>query len=502
MRVLRRLGLLAALFGALAAPAAATTLRIGLVADPDTLDPEASGSFVALQITGAICDKLLDIDPDLNYVPVLATGWQWSNDRKALTVKLRQGLTFHDGEKFDAAAVKWNFARYQTSPASRRIKQLQPITGVSAVDPETVRFELSAPYAPLLMLLADRPGMMLAPQATAAAGDKPTESPSCLGPYSFVRRVAQDRIYLRRNANYWDPSKVGFDEVQFVSMPDANLRLIGLRTGQLDLIERVAPTDLDTVRADQKLKIVSKPGLGYQVLQFNLNNGPAANNPIGRDPLVREAFEASIDREALNQVVFNGAYAPDNQPEPIGGTYFDPNFPVPHRDVDRAKALLKQAGQPHPSFTLRIANDPVGVQIGEVLQSMSAEAGFDMKVQPMEAVSLFDAADRGDFQAVFAIWSGRPDPDQNISIWVASDGFLNRGLYKNARLDTLLAQATTTIDTVERVKLYREAAAIYLKDRPYLFLYHYNWLWAASAKLSGFVPYPDGVIRVRGMHPE
>jgi peptide/nickel transport system substrate-binding protein len=285
-------------------------------------------------------------------------------------------------------------------------------------------------------------------------------------------------------------------------VPDASLRAIGLRTGQLDLIERLAPTDLDAVRSDSRLKVVSKPGLGYQVLQFNLNNGPASNNPIGRSALVREAFEASIDRNVLNQVVFNGQYIPDNQPEPVSGTYFDPDFPVPARDVERAKALLKEAGEPHPSFTLRIANDPVGVQIGEVLQSMSAEAGFDMKVQPMEAVSLFNAADRGDFQAVFAIWSGRPDPDQNISIWVASDGFLNRGLYKNPELDALLAKATATIDVPERVKLYRQAAGIYLKDRPYLFLYHYMWQWGASAKLSGFVPYPDGVIRVRGMRLE
>ena len=287
----------------------------------------------------------------------------------------------------------------------------------------------------------------------------------CLGPYTFVRRVAQDRIFLRRAANYWDPAKVGFDELQFVTVPDASLRLIGLRTGQLDLIERVAPTDLETLRGDPRLRLVSKPGLGYQLLQFNLDHGPAADNPLGKNALVREAFEALIDRKALNDVVFAGAYMPDNQPEPVGGTYYDPAFPVPGRDVARAKALLRQAGVQHPGFTLRIANDPVGVQIGEVLQSMSAEAGFDMKVQPMEAVSwLFDAADRGDFQAIFAIWSGRPDPDQNILIWVASDGFLNRGLYKNAALDGLLARASATIDTAERVRLYRQAAAIYLRS--------------------------------------
>jgi peptide/nickel transport system substrate-binding protein len=493
------LGVLAA--HAFVPPAAgAATLRVGMAADVDTLDPAISGSFISLQITGAMCDKLVDIDPQLNYVPRLATSWQWSDDRRALTVKLRPGVVFQDGEPFDAEAVKWNFNRYQTSPQSKRITQLKPISDVTVIDPLTVRFDLSAPYAPLLMLLADRPGMMMAPQATAAAGENVTDHPVCAGPYQFVRRIAQDRIILQRNPHYWDPSQIGFDEVQFVTVPDASLRLTGLRTGQLDLIERVAPTDIDTLHQDSQLKLVTEPGLGYQLLQFNLNNGPMSNNPIGRDPRVREAFEDSIDRDAINQVVFSGQYAANNQPEPIGGTYFDPDFPVPHRDVARAKALLQQAGHPHVTFTLQVPNDPISSQIAEVMQSMSAEAGFDMKVQLMESVSLAAAADQGNFQASISIWSGRPDPDQNISIWVASNGFLNRGQYKNPQLDALLAKATATIDTAERVNLYRQAAAIYLKDRPFLFLYHYTWLWGATTKLAGFVPNPDGVIRVRGMH--
>ena len=480
--------------------ASATTLRIGMTSDPDTLDPAGSGSFISLQITGAMCDKLIDTDPDLNYVPMLATEWHWSDDNRALTVKLRPGVVFQDGEKFDAEAVKWNFNRYQTSPQSKRVSQLKPITGVTVIDPLTVRFELSEPYAPLLMLLADRPGMMMAPRATVEAGLNVTDHPVCAGPYQFVRRIAQDRIILQRSSNYWDPSKVGFDEVDFVTIPDGSLRLTSLRTGQLDLIERVSPTDLDTLRSDPHLKLISEPGLGYQTLQFNLNRGPMSDNPISRDPLVREAFEASIDREVINEVVFSGQYSANNQPEPLGGTYYDPDFPVPHRDVERAKALLKQAGHPHVTFTLNVPNDPVTAQIAEVMQSMSAEAGFDVKVQLMEAVSLFAAADRGEFQANFSIWSGRVDPDQNISIWVASNGFLNRGQYSNPQLDALLQKATATIDKDQRVSLYRQAAAIYLKDRPYLFLYHYTWLWGATAKLAGFIPNPDGVIRVRGMH--
>jgi peptide/nickel transport system substrate-binding protein len=479
--------------------AAAATLRIGMADDPDTLDPAGSASFISLQITGAMCDKLIDISPRLDYVPELATEWHWSPDNRALTITLREGAVFQNGEPFDAEAVKWNIDRYRTSPMSKRVAQLKPIKSVTAVDSHTVRFDLSEPYAPLLMMLADRPGMMMAPKATEAAGDNVGAHPVCVGPYEFVRRVVQERVVLRRSANYWNPSQVLVDEVHFFAIPDASLRLTNLRAGQLDLIERVAPTDLDTLRGDPRLKLVSNPALGFQLMAFNLTRGALSESPIGRDPRVREAFEASIDRETINQVVFAGQYIPDNQPEPVGGIFFDPDHPVPHRDLARAKALLKEAGLERVAFTLLVSNDPITTQVAQVMQSMSAEAGFDLKLQVMEAVSLTQAADRGEFQATMNIWSGRVDPDQNIAIWVACDGFLNRGRYCSPPLDKLLGDATRTTETAERARLYRQAAAIYLKDRPVLFLYHYTWLWGTSAKLQGFTPYPDGVIRVKGM---
>jgi peptide/nickel transport system substrate-binding protein len=478
----------------------AATLRIGLQDDPDTMDPALSGSFVARVAMAGMCDTLIDVDQKLNYIPSLATSWQWSADGRALTMHLRQGITFQNGEPFNADAVKWNITRYQTMPASRRVAELKPVAGVNVLDPEAVRFDLSHPYAPLLSVLADRPGMMLAPKASAAEGANVAAHPVCLGPYEFVRRMAQDRIVLQRAANYWDPSKQGFDEVDYVTMPDPSVRLSNLRAGALDLIERVAPTDLPTIRSDTRLRIVSSVALGYSLLSINVGNGPMAQNPLGQNPLVREAFEDSIDRDALNQVVFSGAYIPDSQPEAPNSPYYDPDFPTPPRDVAKAKALLQQAGVPHPTFTLLVPNDPINGQVAQVLQSMADEAGFDMKLQVMDGAALTGQAQAGNYQMTMNIWSGRPDPDQNVSIWLACDGFLDRGKYCNPSLDKLLAAASATNDATKRAALYRQAAAIYLKDRPFLFLYHYTWLWGTTAKLQGFTPYPDGVIRLNGMH--
>src|SRR5260221_11807967 len=178
-------------------PATASgTLRIALQEDPDVLDPAQGVSFVGRVVFAGLCDKLIDIDQSLAYVPQLATEWTWSADNLALTMKLRPDVVFHDGTKFDAAAVKANIERYKSAPESKRKTELKQVSSVEIVDPATLRFVLSEPYAPLLGILSDRAGMMISPAALAAQGDKISNNLVCAGPYRFVQRVAQDRIVL------------------------------------------------------------------------------------------------------------------------------------------------------------------------------------------------------------------------------------------------------------------------------------------------------------------
>ena len=139
-----------------ALPVSAQTLRFGLAEDPDVLDPTLARTFVGRIVFASLCDKLVDIDEKLNIVPQLATSWEWSADRKALTLKLRPGVTFHDGEKLDAAAVKFNIERHKTMAGSNRRGELAPVSTVDVVDPQTVRINLSAPFSPLLAALTDR----------------------------------------------------------------------------------------------------------------------------------------------------------------------------------------------------------------------------------------------------------------------------------------------------------------------------------------------------------
>ncbi len=277
------------------APASAQTLRVGLGEDPDLLDPTLARSRVGRIIFAALCDKLVDIDRNLAIVPQLATEWSWIDDNKALIIKLRRGVTFHDGEKFDAAAAKFNIERHLNLPGSNRKAEISAVQAAEIIDDHTVKLVLSQPFAPLLAALSDRAGMMVSPKA--ARDSEFAARPVCSGPYKFVERVAQDRIVLARFSDYWNKDVVHFDRIVFLPIADSAVRLANLQAGSLDLIERVDPTNVETVKKDPRLKFADTSGLAYTGITINLNNGPKSKNPLA-DPRVREALELSIDRAA------------------------------------------------------------------------------------------------------------------------------------------------------------------------------------------------------------
>jgi peptide/nickel transport system substrate-binding protein len=471
------------------------TLRIGLNEDPDALDPATGGTFVGRIVFAATCDKLIDLDPRAQFIPQLATSWQWSPDALALTLTLRDGVRFQDGELLDAEAVRATIQRYRTAPESQRKGELGPVSAIEVVDPHTVRFRLSKPYAPLVAVLADRAGMILAPKAMASLGTRIADVLPCAGPFRLTERIAQDRIVVDRFPGYWNASSINLDRIIYQPIPDTTVRLTDLRAGQLDMVERLGPTDVVNVKADPHLRLLSATALAYYALSINL----AADGPLAHDSRVRAALEAAIDRRALNQVVMDGRFTPSNQFEAPGSRFWNPQRPVPPRDLARARALLAEAASPHPSFMLITGNSPVEVQVGEVLQSMAGEAGFDIKLRAMEANALVAAAKSGAYQAALVLWSGRADPDGNVAIWLACDGFVNWGKYCNPRFDALLAQARGETDLRQRQALYRQLTDIYLEDRPVMVLYHVTWLWAVSDKVSDFIPAADGMIRPQGI---
>jgi peptide/nickel transport system substrate-binding protein len=489
--------LLASLLLAAAPATAETVLRIGLNDDPDALDPTISRAYVGRLVFAALCDKLFDVTPDLKIVPQLATSYEWAADNRSVTLRLRSGVKFHDGEPFNAEAVRFNIDRHLTMAGSFRKSEIGDIKSVDVVNDLTVRLNLSQPLVPLLAALTDRAGMMISPKAAKELGDKFGTRPVCAGPFKFVERIAQGKIVLQKFADYWDKANVHLDRVEFVPITDSTARLASLRSGDLQMIERVSPTDLAQIRADNRLKVVGVPELGFQVIRLNVANGPKSKALA--DVRVRQAIDLAIDRAALVQAVFNDEYIAGNQFVSPSSAYYNKKFPVKPRDVARAKQLLREAGQPNPTFTLILPPERDRQEAAQVIQAMLAEAGITMALQTQENVTMLEAGKRGDFEAYFTFWSGRPDPDGNIFTHYACKGAQNDSHYCNAEFDALVTKARQVADPAQRKQLYDKATELLLRDVPALHLWHRRVFTGLNARVEGFTPHPDGIIRVKGL---
>jgi peptide/nickel transport system substrate-binding protein len=478
----------------------AQTLRIGLAEDPDVLDPTLARTFVGRLVFSALCDKLFDLDEKLNIVPMLAVSHEWSADNKTLTLKLRQGVTFHDGEKFDAAAVKFNLERHKNMPGSNRRGELAPVASVDVVDAQTVRINLSAPFAPLMAVLTDRAGMMVSPKAAAAAGEKFGANPVCSGPFKFVERVAQDRMVLERYPGYWNKGAIHFERITYLPIVDSTVRLANLRAGQLDFIERMAGSDVAGLKSDSRFKIAKIVEIGYYGITINVaKSDQAQKNPLGKDARVREAFELALDRDGIVQVAMDGEAETGNQWVAPSNRYYGKSAPAPKRDIARAKKLLAEAGVPNPSFTLMTPTTSDAQRIAQVVQAMAKEAGFDVKIQSTEFATSINLADKGQFEAYVLAWSGRADPDGNLHSQLSCGGPTNYSGFCSKEVDALITETRVNLDPAKRAAAYDKIAALIQKERPIVYMFHRHWLWAHSAKLSGLRTVPDGMVRVQGL---
>ncbi len=491
--------ILAALAAFAVTQASAQTLRIGLRQDPDLLDPTLGSSYVGRIVFSGICDKLFDIDEKLNIVPVLASSYEWK-DPTHLLIRLRDGVKFHDGEKLDAEAVKYKLNRDLTAKGSMRRGEVNSIDTIEVVDPLTVLLTLKAPSSPLLAQLTDRAGIMISPKATEAAGDKFGLHPVCAGPFEFESRVAQDKIVLKRFPGYWDPGAIHFDQVIYQPNVNATARLANLQAGALDIVEYIIPTDVETVKKDPKLRIVTNPSLAYTGISINVANGAAANTPLGQNKLIRQALELSIDRDALVQVVFNNMNSATAQANPRSSPYYVESLKPPGRDVAKAKALLAQAGVKTPvTVVMTITNETDIQQASEVIQSMAREVGFDIKIRSMEFASSLQAAYAGDFEAYLIGWSGRADPDGNLWQMMHDTGTFNYGHYKNADVDKALDDARTVASVEQRRAFYGKFWERERDDLPLIYLWAPANIVGMKASVTGFVQVPDGLIRLQGV---
>lgn len=495
-------------FGDPADPAAVKsggTLTVALSADPDKLDPTLSRSLYSRYVFHTMCEKLYDLGPDAKIKPQLATALPTiSPDGLSLTIPLREGVKFADGGTLDSAAVKLSINRGLTLAGSGRKSELGPISSIETPDPKTVVIKLSKPFAPLTAALADRAGMVLSPTAVEKLGANFSTAPVCAGPFKFASRVAQNSIKVVKDPLYYDAAKVHLDAIEYRIITDSSIRSANLRSGDAQIADSLSSQDAPTLQKDSSLTVLQSQSLGYQGLTINIGNATGIGNPtkqldtpIAKDARIRQALEASIDREALVKSIFNGLNTVACSPiSPKSEFSSDAAQACPAHDPAKAKELLGQAGVSTPyKVTMITSNNPDSLRLAQALQAMVKEGGFELIIKPVEYASLLDQQDRGDFELLQLGWSGRVDPDANIFNFVGSEGSQNVAGYNSPEVDKLLTDARQSKDKAQRVQLYGQVVAKLQQDDPLIYLYRQRNLTGVTKKVLGVQTYPDGVIR-------
>ncbi|RDI62831.1 peptide/nickel transport system substrate-binding protein [Nocardia pseudobrasiliensis] len=481
-------------------------LVMGLSNEPDKLDPTTSSSLYTRYVMSSMCEKLYDNDAAGKLVPQLATDLPTvSSDGLTVTIPVRTGIKFADGTAFDAAAVQKSLQRHLTMKTSQRTSEMGPIASIEAEGSAAVVIKYKKPFAPITAALADRAGMIMSPTEIEKSGDHFSDHPVCVGPFKFVKRVPQTSIVVERDPLYYDARKVHLDTITYRIMADANIRASNLRSGDIQVADTISPQDVDALEKDSGLHLLQSRALGFRGIYLNIGNvdgvgKPAKpiDTPLAKDPRVREALSLSIDRASLVDTVFNNWYEPTCSPVVPQSTYATPAATdCPAYDPHRSKQLLAEAGVQLPYHVkLQVQNSPDQLRYAQALQASIAEGGFALDVQPTEYATMLDVQKRGTYEALLLGWSGRIDPDANITRFMVTGSSGNYSGYSSPALDDLLGRAGRITDTEQRAKLYEQAVQAIQKDNPYIYTYRERLLTVHSTRVTGVEMYPDGVVRL------
>jgi peptide/nickel transport system substrate-binding protein len=395
------------------------SLTYGAANLPSRLDPHRSSNGFDQNWLAPVYERLIDQTPDAELIPGLATEWEFV-DQLTFEMKLREGVTFHDGTPFNAEAVKINIERAKNDPESGLFAYLEPVATVEVVDDLTVRFILSKPDSTLPNQLATRPGMMASP-AAIATDNLDTEMVGT-GMFTFVEYRDGDRAIFERNEDYWgEPAKL--QRLELVYMVDPTTRANALVSGQVD----AAPIDPNDVAQVEGAGFDVQFGEGVTLWHLFVNR---TLSEFG-DVRVRQAMEHAVDHQALVDLLIQGYGKPSQQWVPEGTPYWNEDYAFPHYEYDpeRARELLAEAGLPDGfSFELLVPNSASFVRLAEILQQQYAEVGIDVTLRQIDASESSDIFFvRKEGQVLLAAAPGRVDPAELVQIYFNPTSFSNPG---------------------------------------------------------------------------
>ncbi|WP_165875483.1 ABC transporter substrate-binding protein [Microbacterium sp. PI-1] len=427
-------------------------LTFGYFEPATSLDPQEGTSSQDLPWLLPVYESLFSYSADGDVAPGLAETWELSDT--TLTMTLHEGLTFHDGTILDAAAVVSNIERGKNLPTSSIVADLATIATVEAQDDLTVVFTLTEPDAALPAKLADRAGMMVSPSAFED-GTNLAISPDGAGPWKLVEYSPGDRLVVERFDGYWNPDAVELQQLTIRLIDDDDTRLNAVRAGEVD-VAQISAAQVQLASADQTLEVRTDPALAIDHIGLNIAMPPFD------DPLVREAINYAIDREALLEGLYRGTGTIAWQPFPPDYFASNPDLEEMYPyNPEKAKELLDEAGYPDGfTFDFKTNNQPFRVQATEAIAAMLADIGIDSNIIPLEGPALLDEFYyQQAVSAYFTPWGGRADPSQTLDNLFGPDGLNNPAKITDSDLETLLTEARESGDRDQRTTLFQEASA-------------------------------------------
>lgn len=462
---------------------------------PGTLDPHLVNTAFANVPLFLIFDRLIHQAPEGDPEPGLATAWEFSDDGLKLTLKLREGVSFHDGTPFDAEAVRINIDHAQNAEGSFVRNELTAVESVQVIDPLTVVLNLSIPDVGLILKLGDRAGAMSSPASLAAGtnGEKPvgTGMMEIDGEYQVGVQ-----LNFKRYENYWDPSVQKLAGLQMTFLTDTAAALNAVRSGVADA-SLIREAEIE-IAESAGLQVHLSYDLGYG--NFNLN---PANAPALADQNVRLAMNLAIDRQGLVDGLLFGYGKVTNQPFPSGYFAHNPDVPLYDFDPEEAKRLLTEAGYPD-GFDLEITSvpTPASVRVAEALANQLGAIGINATVVQVEAAVLGQmiTVDQTT-QAVSLRWTGRPDPTSTIDLLYMPGGSQNPGgLVTERALQLHQAQKVET-DLAKRTVLLRELMAEFVENPPATQIVLFETVAAnvSTDQVLGLQNWVSGKIEFRGV---
>jgi ABC-type transport system substrate-binding protein len=447
-------------------------------------DPTKSTSSRDHQYLWTIYDSLLRFNRQtLVPEPGLVTKWELP-DPLTLVLHLREGVTFQDGTPFNADAVKFNIERAKADDSTVK-SDFAFVATVDATDALTATLHLSQPDAALLTALSDKGGMMVSP-TEVAKGDIGT-NPVGTGPWSFESQDPGATFVVKKYADYWDKETPRVDRIEFRVIGEPATASNAIRSGEVDMVTNVQASEAQALQGEG-FNVITSAGLETVILIFNVNKKPLD------DPKVREAISLAVDREDLVKTIEFDRATPTVAILPSEHWAYPKNLSVPKRDVEKAKALLAEAGYPDGVDFEMIAHTTTYDQRRiEEVQAKLAEANIRVKITQLDlATNALRFYNDQEFNAMLADFGGRPDPGTAYSVLFSSKGFLNPGKFNTPGLDDAIAAANAETDQTKRASLLGDVAKIISDNYRTVPLYAKPFTAVLADNVVGYVPSSNG----------